>query len=104
MSSASSSSSNRSTSPDTAETFFSPAAVEKLHARFPSGSLSEEKEKKKEEGEEEEEERWEPGEGQYGGFRLFKPDADFNIDVNAVVLKEQLAKGSYGVVYAGYYK
>lgn len=80
MSSSSSSSSRAPSEHAAKETaFFSPAAVEKLRTRF-SGLHSE-----------------------GGGVHVFNPESDFSIDAHAVVLQEQLAKGSYGVVYAGLY-
>ena len=55
---------------------FSRSAFEKLTKRFPTAEVN--------------------------GFRLF--NQDFTINVNNVVLQDQLAKGSYGTVYAGSYK
>jgi hypothetical protein len=75
LSSSSSSSGSSSSSVDVAFSPFSCAAIEKLRTRFPVDS----------------------------DFKRFSLD-HFDIDVNRVILKEQLAKGSYGVVYAGSYK
>lgn len=67
-------SSNKKAEHTSLRCLFTPVAGEKLKDRFPGGD-----------------------------FNLFH-ECQFSVDVQNVILQEQLAKGSYGVVYAGSYK